>query len=480
MHVLEKVTAVKADKKQKAPVKDRLLHCTARRIFLGRLISDIFGVLLATACAMHAPFSPFGRLLFFAPLLALSMNHAWRVDRSCLAEMELSIVVRSWFYSLCTGGIALSISGNSFLLSRWGMGLVAGCSLSLVGRFLVRQKMSIWHRSGIFWQKAIHVGSLTEFDTLREQMRLRHIRGVNFAGILLSQAQGGAEQESGDGVPVLGNITDRAQSLRLEGKEVLLISPSALISVPVLLETLAKQCPCWKGRVELVGLAPASMTTDYCADFSSVSLRSRSRFDLNVQFFAKRLIDAVFGFFGSLVTLGMTPVIWLLIQSNDPGPAYFHQRYIAEGRRVGYYLKFRSMVQNADLVLERNPDLKREFARKYKLENDPRILPVGKVLRKYSIDEFPEFFSVLRGDFSFVGPCTISSNEMMRYGKHLDTLLSVRPGLTGFWQMNGRQTTSYEDRVAMDMYYIGYWSIWLDLVLIAKTFLSFFSQKGAY
>jgi lipopolysaccharide/colanic/teichoic acid biosynthesis glycosyltransferase len=123
--------------------------------------------------------------------------------------------------------------------------------------------------------------------------------------------------------------------------------------------------------------------------------------------------------------------------------------------------------------------MQRRFAENHKLSEDPRILKVGHTLRKFSIDEFPQFFSVLTGQLTFVGPRVIAFAETERYGKLMEKRLMVKPGLTGYWQVNGRQATSYEDRIAMDMFYIDHWSIWLDLVIIGKTICGFLSQEGA-
>jgi len=138
------------------------------------------------------------------------------------------------------------------------------------------------------------------------------------------------------------------------------------------------------------------------------------------------------------------------------------------------------MVEDADLQLQINDALRKQFEHKYKLEEDPRILRVGRILRKYSIDEFPQFFSLLTGRLSFVGPRVISSEETSRYGSLLPRLLSVKPGLTGYWQVMGRQRTSYDERIQMDMFYIEHWSLWLDLVIAAKTLWKVLVADGAY
>jgi lipopolysaccharide/colanic/teichoic acid biosynthesis glycosyltransferase len=146
----------------------------------------------------------------------------------------------------------------------------------------------------------------------------------------------------------------------------------------------------------------------------------------------------------------------------------------------GHYLKFRTMRVDADEILMRDAELRKQFEEQYKLVRDPRVTRVGRFLRKYSLDEFPSFFSILRGDISLVGPRTITQAQRVRYGSLLQKLLSVKPGLTGFWQVMGRQMTSYEEKVQLDMFYIDHWSIWLDLLIVLKTFWAVVRAEGAY
>ena len=183
---------------------------------------------------------------------------------------------------------------------------------------------------------------------------------------------------------------------------------------------------------------------------------------------------------GSSVTFLLTPIVALLLKMEDGGPVFHRREFIGCDGNIHYYLKFRTMVRNADDVLRNDSRLKAQFATNHKLEHDPRVLRIGRWLRKYSIDEFPQFFSVLTGRLTLVGPRVISGEEGARYGEFLAKRLSVKPGLTGYWQVSGRQTTTYEERIQMDMFYIDHWSIWLDLVIIAKTFVRFFRPEGAY
>jgi lipopolysaccharide/colanic/teichoic acid biosynthesis glycosyltransferase len=194
----------------------------------------------------------------------------------------------------------------------------------------------------------------------------------------------------------------------------------------------------------------------------------------------KPLLDFVVGIAGSIVTLLITPIIAMLIKFEDGGPVFYAREFVDCDGTVRYYLKFRTMVQNADKLLASDPDLQNQFSEKHKLQSDPRILRIGRFLRKSSIDEFPQFFSLLTRDLTFVGPRVISREETARYGDQLPKLLSVKPGITGYWQVNGRQNTTYEERVRMDMYYVDHQSLKLDLMIVAKTFWAVLSGEGAH
>ena len=138
------------------------------------------------------------------------------------------------------------------------------------------------------------------------------------------------------------------------------------------------------------------------------------------------------------------------------------------------------MAINGDEILDQFPELKEELARNHKLKNDPRITRIGAFLRKYSLDELPQLFNVLKRDMTLVGPRMISPEEVSMY-KQLDmNLLTVLPGITGLWQVSGRSDISYEERVRLDMYYIRNWSLWLDFQLLFQTLPAVLRARGAY
>ena len=199
----------------------------------------------------------------------------------------------------------------------------------------------------------------------------------------------------------------------------------------------------------------------------------------------KRLFDIVF----SLTVLLVGTPIFLLIAgcvaiTSRGGVVYGHKRVGRGGKTFRCY-KFRTMHHNAaerlKELLDSDPEVKKEWETTFKLKNDPRITKFGAFLRKTSLDELPQFFNVLKGDLSVVGPRPVMHEELnAHFGAKATKILSIRPGITGLWQVSGRSQTSYEDRVKLDEEYVERKSPWLDLLLICKTIPAIFSAKGAY
>jgi lipopolysaccharide/colanic/teichoic acid biosynthesis glycosyltransferase len=193
----------------------------------------------------------------------------------------------------------------------------------------------------------------------------------------------------------------------------------------------------------------------------------------------KRLLD--FGVSSVLLIL-FSPVIAIcafLIKCQDGGPALYRRRVVGPKGEFDAF-KLRSMCENADEVLCRNPSLLREFEINFKLKDDPRTTPVGAILRKTSMDELPQLWNVLKGEMSLVGPRMITPSELEKYGPAGWIFRCVKPGLTGYWQIQGRQEVSYDKRVELDLFYVKNWSLGLDLMILAKTPLRVLRGTGAY
>lgn len=196
--------------------------------------------------------------------------------------------------------------------------------------------------------------------------------------------------------------------------------------------------------------------------------------------FFKRIFDIVCSLVALIILSPVFLIMAILVKTTSEGPAFFaHKRVGKNGKEIKIY-KFRSMVTNAEeLIKQFTPEQKAEYEKNFKLENDPRITKVGKFMRKTSLDELPQLLNILKGDISIVGPRPVTEVETKIYGNYRDMLLSVKPGLTGFWAANGRSDTTYTRRRAMEIYYVKNRSLWLDIKIIFKTFASVFKGEGA-
>ena len=199
----------------------------------------------------------------------------------------------------------------------------------------------------------------------------------------------------------------------------------------------------------------------------------------------KRLIDILGGLVGCVLLIPITVAIYIArkILKEDDGPIFYEQLRIGKNGKEFRLYKFRSMVMNADEKLEKyldeNEEARLEFEKYKKLKKDPRITKLGNFLRKSSIDEFPQFINVLKGDMSLVGPRPYLHREIKDMGENYKKITSVKPGLTGYWQVNGRSDVDFEERAYMDTYYIERRGIVMDLKIILKTFLKIFKKEGA-
>ncbi len=194
----------------------------------------------------------------------------------------------------------------------------------------------------------------------------------------------------------------------------------------------------------------------------------------------KRIFDIVMSLMGLFFLLPLFLLIMVAIKIDSKGPCFFvHKRVGKNGKTLGV-MKFRTMVVNAEEMLKQlTPEQEKEFKEKFKLDNDFRVTRVGKFLRKTSLDELPQLLNILLGNMTLIGPRPVIEVELEKYGFHKDKFLSVTPGLTGYWQANGRSNTSYEERIEMDMYYIDHMNVFLDIKIVFQTVRSVLKKEGA-
>ncbi len=198
----------------------------------------------------------------------------------------------------------------------------------------------------------------------------------------------------------------------------------------------------------------------------------------------KRLIDLFLCLLFALPTLLVTVCIAVIIKKTSPGPVFYGHTRVGKNGRPFKTWKFRSMCVDADAqlqnILASDPVRRAEWEKDRKFTNDPRVTPFGYFLRKTSLDELPQLWNIFIGQMSLIGPRPVTQSELSKYGDKTPFILSVKPGLSGMWQVSGRSDTEYEDRVHLDSYYIQNWSIWLDIWILVKTVWVVLKGRGAY
>ncbi|MBS1813503.1 MAG: sugar transferase [Acidobacteria bacterium] len=231
------------------------------------------------------------------------------------------------------------------------------------------------------------------------------------------------------------------------------------------------------GDYALDGAYEASV---YAGSSRTHLLEAVNSFDYNV---TKRILDVVLGLMIAIVLLPVGAIIACLVTLTSPGPIFFSHRRIGRGGAFFSMWKFRTMCVNSAEVLERHlashPEIREEWNRSHKLQNDPRVTPLGRFLRRSSLDELPQVWNVLTGRMSLVGPRPIVAAEVEKYHANFAYYVAAQPGITGLWQCSGRSSLSYDQRVMLDRQYVEEWSLWLDIKILAKTVVSVVRSKGA-
>src|SRR5437588_2834402 len=368
---------------------------------------------------------------------------------------------------------------SRYLLVSW---FTLACLLLVVMRFTLRAFYEKLWKAGLCRRPAVLTGTPAGLLEYQRLLSIQRHYGYEVVGVLVDSTNPESLSAVVPNLPVLGSLDQWEKSLAAVGANVLIVASPAVPYGEGWLGEVLRRCKELRVDVEFYSpiLATANMYYEQDEVSGWVRFEAGRQLSLAIQGLGKRGIDVAIGLVGSTVTLMLTPIVFLLMNLEEHGPLFYRSAYLGQDGKTRYYLKFRTMHVDADRILETDAALRSRFRVQQKLPEDPRITNVGGFLRKYSLDEFPQFFAVLTGDLTFVGPRTIREEEAVRYGSQLNKLLSVKPGVTGFWQVMGRQTTTYSERVQMDMFYLDRWSIWLDVVIIIKTFWKVLKAEGAY
>ena len=368
------------------------------------------------------------------------------------------------------------IIARGWLLLTWGSTFL----FVAVARLILRRTVYKLRTYGFFVTPAVIVGANQEGRSLAEQLRRWKSSGLHLVGFV--------DKKTPATFPVfhhlvcLGSVDQLGKIIeRYQIGEVILAS-SAFSTRDHLLDIFRKYGLTDKVNIRMSsGLYEILTTSLTVSEYAYVPLVYVNKVRLTgSDVLLKLIFDYVLTVVGLIILFPLLLLIAFWIKISSPGPV-FHKRLVMglNGKQF-YALKFRTMAINGDEILDKFPELREELARNHKLKNDPRITRIGALLRKYSLDELPQLFNVLKRDMTLVGPRMISPEEVSMYKQFDMNLLTVLPGITGLWQVSGRSDISYEERVRLDMYYIRNWSPWLDLQLIFQTIPAVLKAKGAY
>ena len=348
----------------------------------------------------------------------------------------------------------------------------------MLTRFAYRRLIYHLRERGLFIRRALVVGTNEEGRAVVAQLCASPSAGVKVVGFVEPSLSYGACVE---GLPVMCGLHKLDSMIHSLEVDELIVIPTALRREE-LLDIYRDWGTNHRVRISLSsGLYEMFTTGAQVREVGFVPMVSLNQTRiLGLDAFFKAVVDYVGSFVGVVLLSPVFGIISFLIRRDSPGPAIHRRRVVGlHGQQFDAY-KFRTMITNANTYLEERPELTEEWQVSGKIQDDPRITRIGRILRRFSLDELPQLFNVLQGQMSLVGPRMITPAELGHFRRWRHNLLTVKPGLTGLWQVSGRSDVSYEDRVRMDMQYIRNYTIWQDIKLLFGTVWTVLAGRGAY
>jgi exopolysaccharide biosynthesis polyprenyl glycosylphosphotransferase len=349
-----------------------------------------------------------------------------------------------------------------------------------MGRFTIRRVIYALRQRGYFLSTAVIVGANNEGLSLAEQLTSWRASGFHILGFIDKKLSAGTQVLRN--MYILGTVDQLDELIEKYEIEELILASSAISSRDRMLEIFQKYGISSDINVRMSsGLYEIITTGLTVKEFAYVPLVGVNKVRLaGVDEVLKFILDILITIPALILLAPVMLVISLAIQLETRGSIIHRRRVMGmHGHQFDAY-KFRTMHEDADDLLVDRPELRDELARNFKLRDDPRVTAVGQFLRKASLDELPQLINVLKREMSLVGPRIITPAEVEKYEKWDINLMTVRPGLTGLWQVSGRSDVTYDERVRLDMHYIRNWSIWLDIQLLFQTIPAVLRRRGAY
>lgn len=463
--------------------------------FLWRLrISDLFitsAVVFTALAAMsstgQAPstVASSAGLGFFAVLL-------WNIDLEVFKTRERTVVgagaaeyrrvFNSTLRSFGAPAIILVVLGMDVVRGFFALALPLGLGALIASRWLWRRWLARQRLAGHRLSEAVVVGDGRDVQYVITQLSNNLSTGYKVAGVAVVAPENPESlQPPWFAVPATANIDDIADVVARTGAQTVIVA-GKLPGGPAILQELG-----WRLGDLATELVLASSLTNVAGPrvhFRPVEGLPLMHVELpqysGLKHVLKRAFDIVVSAAALLILSPLLAVLALIVRLDSPGPAFFHQERVGRNGQLFTMLKFRSMVANAELLRADLESANEGSGVLFKLARDPRVTRAGSWMRRYSLDELPQFWNVLRGTMSLVGPRPPLATEVAGYERPTHRRLLIKPGITGLWQVSGRSDLEWGEAVRLDLYYVENWSLAGDLIILWRTFRAVYSPTGAY
>lgn len=441
-------------------------------------LHDLYGLLMGTSYQVPDAYLFFWIPLVFVAFLAITQTYT-KMQPILETVRQIFYAV---LYALITCILALYFMQASMLASR--LYVVLFGILALFNIYVVRYVLlKFLKTTNMFMKPVILIGAGKTAEIVLQFFEGDLGYRYRIVGLLDDDP---ISEELPQKFLLLGKVSDAESIIRDSGVKTVIITAPGMDSAR-LEKLVAKIQPLVRDILFVpdlmmlplghVGVEPFYTEKVFMLSIRNNLARRRNRL-------AKRVFDLIATICGGFLILPILLVLAVLVGIDNKGHIIFAHRRVGQNGKLFPCYKFQSMVPDAQKRLEeylaKTPEARKEWEESFKLTNDPRVTKLGAFLRKTSLDELPQLWNVLMGDMSLVGPRPIVTKEIERYGDYIREYYMVPPGITGMWQVNGRSDTTYEERVAMDTWYVRNWSVWIDLVYLFKTVKTVFTGKGAY
>jgi undecaprenyl-phosphate galactose phosphotransferase len=402
----------------------------------------------------------------------------WRECGCLIKAVTLSYIVSMAIITLAKTGSEVS---RTFLVLSWMLTIFLLPSFRYVGKNALA-------KAGIYKRRVLVLGAGKTGELIASAFNNEPYMGYQIIGYLDDDPHKRKKMFAANGgeVPVLGGFQDTESIMSSYKVRNIIVAAPGLHSEKLvkMVNHLQQISESVLVVPDLFGMPVMCAEADFFFNERFLALRLNNNLASSSNILLKRAFDLVVGISILLLLMPFMFFIAAAIRLDSSGPAIFSQRRVGRGGREFTCYKFRTMVVNAqeilDTILEKNHEMCTEWERDCKLRDDPRITRIGRILRKTSLDELPQLLNVIIGRMSLVGPRPYLPGEMPRMNGFEETILNARPGITGLWQVSGRNETSFEERLQIDAWYVRNWSLWLDITLLIRTVTAVLTRRGAY